>query len=111
MIFILNREYVLWEIVELARLHMCDVLRVPPNAIEASLELDTDNGKLSPEFQVDADLCKGVSKNDIRDVMGKVYADCKKEMEERLKLCDLTRQQYLEKFVWNDEEETQTATA
>ncbi len=112
MIFILNREYVVWEVVELARLHMCEVLKVPPTAIEATLELNPDSGTLSPEFQIDADLCAGVKKNDIRKVMEKVYEDCKREMLERLEMCEFSRKQYLEKFVWNDEEQgTEASTA
>lgn len=109
MIFIINREYILWEVVELARLHMCEVLKVPPAAIEAKLELSDE--KLSPEFLIDADLCKGVSNVDIRQVMERIYKDCKAEMESRLAMADYTRKQYLEKFVWDGQEEKEAATA
>ncbi len=109
MIFLLNSEYVLWEIVELARLQMCEVLKVPAAAIEAKLELNDD--VLNPEFLVDADLCKGVEPEEIRQVLQTVYTDCKQELYERLKDLDLTRSQYLEKYVWNGEEkEKETGT-
>lgn len=104
MIFLLNREYILWEVVELARLHMCEVLRVPPAAIDAEIELHGES--LSPVFRVDADECSGVDKNEIRKVMGAVYADCRRELEDRLAVAGYTRREYLERFVWNGEEAT-----
>lgn len=93
MIFLLNKEYVVWEVVELARLHMCEVLRVPTSAIEAKLELA--NAKLSPEFLVDAEQCKGVTKEQIRDVMGEIYAECKEELQVRLYGVNKTRDDVL----------------
>ncbi len=107
MIFILNSEYVLWEIVELARLHMCEVLKVPTSAIEAKMELNDE--VMNPEFLVDADQCEGVNHAEIRQVLETVYTDCKQELYERLKDLNLTRSQYLEKYVWNAEEEEQSA--
>lgn len=103
MIFLLNSEYVLWEIVELARLHMCEVLKVPLKAIEAKLELNNDT--LNPEFTVDADYCKGVEPGEIRQVIETVYIDCKQELYERMKDLNLTREGYLDKYVWNDSKE------
>lgn len=103
MIFLLNREYVLWEIVELARLHMAEVLKVPASAIEA--ELDLGKEVLSPEFRIDADLCKGVTAEEIKAVMSAVYADCKVELYTRFIGINMTRKEYLERYCWNDEEE------
>lgn len=82
MIFLLNKEYVVWEVVELARLHMCEVLRVPTIAVEAKLELA--NEKLSPEFLVDAEMCEGVTTESIKEVVEEVYKECKEEMLVRL---------------------------
>jgi len=82
MIFTLNKEYVFWEVVELARLQMCEVLKVPTSAIEAKLDLGI--GVISPEFLVDADQCKGVTPEGIRAVLESVYAQCKEELEVRL---------------------------
>lgn len=93
MIFLLNKEYVVWEVVELARLHMCEVLKVPTSAIEAKVELA--NEKLSPEFNVDVDQCHGVSVDDVREVMGEVYKECREEMEVRLYGVGKTRDEVL----------------
>jgi hypothetical protein len=102
MIFLLNREQVVWEIVELSRLHMCEVLRVPTAAIEAKVELA--NEKLSPEFLVDADQCKGVTKEQIREVMGDIYAECKAELDVRLYGLTKTRESVLRELRCESEE-------
>lgn len=82
MIFLLNPEYVVWEVVELARLQICEVLKVPTSKVEATIDLA--DGRMSPEFLVDADDVDGVTLDEIREVMRHVYADCKEEMESRL---------------------------
>ncbi len=82
MIFLLNPEYVVWEVVELARLQICEVLKVPTEKVEAKIDLA--DGKLSPEFLIDADDVEGVTPDEIREVMRNIYADCKEEMESRL---------------------------
>ena len=94
MIFLLNREYVMWEVVELARLHICEVLRLSTAEVEATLDLAGD--KLSPEFQVDLDACKGITPDEIREVMRRVYADCKEEAEIRLKGVTQTRSEVMQ---------------
>lgn len=89
MIFLLNREFVVWEVVELTRLHICEVLRLTTDQVEAEIDLAGDT--LSPEFRVDLDACLGVTPEQIRDVMRHTYADCKEEMERRLEGLSYTR--------------------
>ncbi len=107
MIFPLNPEYVVWEVVELARLQMCEVLRVPTSAMEAKLELAAE--KLSPEFMVDANVCKGVSTDDIRFVMEEIYKQCKEELEVRLDGVKQTRDAVLKELFCESEENTSSA--
>jgi hypothetical protein len=96
MIFLLNREHVLGEVMELARLHICEVLKLRPDQVEATLDLA--GGTISPEFQVDLDDCPGISPDEIREVMRHAYADCKEEALVRLKGIEQTREQVL---TWN----------
>lgn len=91
MIFLLNREYVVWEVVELTRLHICEVLRLTTDKVEAKIDLAGDT--LSPEFQVDLADCPGVTPEQIKDVMRHTYADCKEELERRLGGLPQTRAQ------------------
>jgi len=107
MIFLLNKPYVVWECVELARLHMCEVLRVPPSAIIACLELS--HAKLSPEFQVDAEQCKGVSPDQIREVMGDVYGQVKDELKTRLYGLDRTREDVMRELHRDPKEDAGSA--
>lgn len=94
MIFLLNREHIVWEAVELARLHMCEVLRVPREKVVAKVDLAGET--LSPEFLIDMDDCEGVTPDQIRDVMRHTYLDCKDEMETRLKGAAQSRARVLE---------------
>lgn len=84
MIFILNKEYVAWEVVELTRLHICEILRVPTTKIHA--KIDVSDGKLIPEFQVEADelVDEGIDVDKIREVIKHAYLECKEEMCVRL---------------------------
>jgi hypothetical protein len=98
MIFLLNREYVVWEVVELTRLHICEVLCLSPDKVEAKIDLAGDT--LSPEFGVDLDDCPGVTPEQIKDVMRYTYADCKEEMERRLEGLSQTRAQ-VQNLLWS----------
>ena len=94
MIFLLNREYVVWETVELARLHICEVLRLSTGQVKATIDLAGD--KLSPEFLVDLDACEGITPDEIKEVMRHAYNDCKEEATTRLKGITQTREQTLQ---------------
>ena len=103
MIFLLNRDYVFYEVLDLARHHICEVLKVPLSAIE--VKIHKRGGTLSPEFLVDSDQADGVEPKQIRELMKSVYKDLKHEMEERFGGLRWTREEYLERFRNGEEEE------
>lgn len=93
MIFLLNPEYVVWEVVEMARIQICEVLKVSTGKVEATIDLA--DGKLSPEFLVDMDYVEGITPDEVREVMRHIYADCKEEMKSRLKGVTKSREDVL----------------
>jgi len=82
MIFLLNQERVVYEVVELARLKMVGVLQVPSSAVEASLEMK--DGKLVPSFGVNMADAEGVSEEQAKEVMRLAYVTLKDEMTLRM---------------------------
>jgi hypothetical protein len=93
MIFLFNKTYVIWEVIELARLHICEVLRIPPSAVEAKINMD--NSGISPEFNVSMEACEGAQPEQIREVIESIYQDCKEEMHLRLVGVSRTRDDVL----------------
>ena len=104
MIFLLNPEYVMWEIVEMARLQICEVLKVPKSKVQAKLDLADE--KLSPEFTLDLDDVEGVTADEVREVMKNIYQDCKAEAEVRLAGVLDRRQDVLRKLRGEEEEKS-----
>ena len=94
MIFLINREYVLWEVVEMARLQIAEILKVPASKVAAQVDLSA--GLVSPNFEVPLDECEGLTPDAVRDVMAQVYADCKHDLEIRLKGTSQTRASVLQ---------------
>jgi hypothetical protein len=82
LIFLLNRERVLLEVVELARLKIAGVLRVPAEAVSAHLERKDD--KASPVFDISMDEAKGLTQDMVREVIASVYAETSMELANRL---------------------------
>ena len=82
MIVLLNKERVVYEVVELARLKMAGIMRVPSSAVEAKIELK--GGLLSPTFAIDREQAKGLKSEQMRDVMSTVYTNLKAELKSRL---------------------------
>lgn len=93
MIFALTKDYVVWEVLELARLQMAEVLHVDPSVIEASADLG--NEKLQPNFQLPLEAAKGLTPDEIRQVMAGIYQECKEELNVRLAGVMLTRDEVL----------------
>lgn len=79
---LLNRENVMNECVTLARRQICEVLKVEMEHVTAKWEMKDE--KLVPVFNVNLDEAKGVTEDQVREVMSTVYADMKAELESRL---------------------------
>jgi len=82
MIVLLNKERVIYEVVELARLKMAGIMRVEPRAVTAKIELKS--GALSPSFSVNPLAAKGLKPEQMREVMARVYNNLKVELRSRL---------------------------
>ena len=93
MIFLLNRERVLLEVVELARLKIAGVLMVPSRAVTARLEMKS--GSLVPVFDVDAEQAKGPSREELREVIATVYGETTVELSGRLAGLEMSRHEVL----------------
>lgn len=106
MIFLLNGEYVMWEVVELSRLHICEVLQISTGKVEAKIDLA--DAKLSPEFTLNLDDVKGVTADEVREVMKSVYLDCKAEAEVRLAGIKKTREDVLRELRGEESQKDQT---
>lgn len=89
MIFLINRERVLLEVVELARLKIAALLDLPAQAVAARMELEA--GKVSPVFEVASGHARERSEGHIRDVVASVYARTMEEYAARLEGLEMTR--------------------
>ncbi len=84
LVFLLNRERVLAELAELAKLHISGLLEVEPKAVTAKLEL-APGGKVIPEFKVDIPTAGAIETEFIRKGIAEVWLGwCKKELVDRL---------------------------
>jgi hypothetical protein len=90
-IFLLNRERVLLEVVELARLKIAALLKLPGPAVSARIELKA--GRLSPVFEVASDMARGLSEVDVREAIASVREGTRAELTTRLEGLQITRQQ------------------
>ena len=94
--FGIDREYILWECVLVAHFHICEVLRVRTGDVEAKINRIGD--KLQPEFVVDLDKAKGVTAEEVLEVIQQINADCKAEYLDRISLGLLSREDCLERL-------------
>jgi hypothetical protein len=91
MIFLLNRERVLLEVIQLARLKIASLLNVPAQAVAARMELKA--GMVSPVFEVSPDETKEFSEEAVRNAIASVYDRVMDECATRLDGLQMTRAQ------------------
>lgn len=82
-LLLLNKEVVITEIMELAALKISGILKVKPDAVTASLELE--DGKLVPKFEVSRFETDGLSSRDVEEVMATVYHQLKIDLALRIR--------------------------
>lgn len=82
MIFLYNRERVMFEIAQLATLQISDVLKVDPSVVTPKVEMA--GGKPALAFDVDMDSCEGVEESEVKEVLASVYHEVKDELNRRL---------------------------
>jgi len=88
MIFLLNRERVIMEVLEIARFKISKALGVSPRDVKTRVEIQ--NGKLSPVF----DVAKGnlnATEDEVREAVASIYAGITTELAERLEGLQSTR--------------------
>lgn len=78
MIFLLNRERVLSEIMELATLQISKRLNIPESKVHSNVELDGD--RIKPSFGIDGDVVS----DDANDAIGDVWGVLRVELTNRL---------------------------
>jgi hypothetical protein len=93
MIFLLNRERVLVEVVELARLKIAGLLRVPASSVTARLDLK--DGKVSPVFEVETKEALGIPQAAVQEVIASIYAETMTEFAARMEGLRMTRREML----------------
>ena len=81
-LYLLTRETVIIECIELARMKIAGVLKVPLESVTAKVSVR--KGRVSPEFQVGMGDAVGVTEDQIREVVGSVYRWVKAEMGQRM---------------------------
>lgn len=84
MIFLINRERVLKEMMELARLKIATALNISDRLVTAEIKIE--DGKLIPKFKVDNAQVGSVVL--IKRVIESVYIEIKQELAYRLKALD-----------------------
>jgi hypothetical protein len=89
MIFLLNRERILLEVVELARLKIAALLDVDPARVTTRIELN--EGKVSPVFEVASEGAEELAEGRVRDVVAAVYSRTMTEYTARLEGLQMTR--------------------
>jgi hypothetical protein len=90
-IFLLNRERVLLEVLELARLKIASLLNVPAQAVAARMELNA--GKVSPVFEVRSDEAQELSEEAVGEAIASVYSRIMEEYAIRLDGLQTTKAQ------------------
>lgn len=93
MIFLINHERVIYEILELARLKISGILKVPPDAIRVSVEVE--DGKLCPNVEIDPSQVEGVTPVQVRSVISTIYDRLKIDLRVRLTAMKRKRESYL----------------
>jgi hypothetical protein len=81
-VLLLNREGVAAEVLELARVRIMGLLKVPDPAVKARWELKDD--KATPAFDVDLAYVEEMSEDEIREAMGYAWRWVKGALHERL---------------------------
>ncbi len=83
MIFLLNRERVLSEVMELARLRIAGALKVDPDKVEAKVEVD--GAKLMPNFSADVETSGALEVDYLQKTMADTWLTvAKPQLVERL---------------------------
>jgi len=77
MIFLLNKERVLAEVGELARLHISGILKVKPEFVSVQFELV--DGKIKPRFDVKTEVSGAWEQDYIQNTMQSVWSGWAKE--------------------------------
>ncbi len=90
MIVVLNRDVVLMEAVELARLKIAQALSCDPRLIDARIDLK--DGKPAPTFGVPQEVVTDLPEADVREVLSSVYWGVRRELSERMEFLGTTRQ-------------------
>lgn len=67
----LTQDVVLSEIVELLRLKIVDILKIPRSAVQCGFS--AENGKIFPEIQVSQTMAEGVSSDEIEEVIKSLW--------------------------------------
>ena len=86
---LLNKERVAAEVMELARIKIAVMLKVPIEEVAARWE--HKDGKMVPAFDVDPAKIKDMSEDAIRQSMGAVWRWLKDSLAERLADLEQTR--------------------
>lgn len=104
MIFLLNNERVLSEVLELARLKISGILSVRPDEVLA--ELEVADGKLRPKFQLKLDNPGALEKEYIQKCMADVWLNLvKPELASRLMGLSEVRYGFQKKAAAEEQEE------
>lgn len=86
MILVLNRDVVLLEMVELARLKIAQVFSCDPCLVQA--EIGFKEGKPIPTFGVPEVVAEGLDIGDVKEVVSSIYWSVRHELTERLEHLD-----------------------
>lgn len=83
MLVLINKQTVMTEVLELSRLRIANVLRIPLISVQAQWETNT-SGQVVPNFIVEFPDTPDITKSQVREVIKTVYQNCKAELRERL---------------------------
>jgi len=84
MIVLCNKQRVLREMMEWAKLRLAQILKVHPDAIDARWEINATGGMV-PAFDIDTSICDGVEDRMINEVIQNVAHQMKLEMGIRMR--------------------------
>lgn len=86
----ITQDVVLAEIIELLRLRLMSILKIPSEAVNCEMAVSSQ-GKIIPEIQIDTEAAEGLTPDQIRDVVQSVWwgvqpvrPGIRDELEERL---------------------------
>jgi hypothetical protein len=83
MLVLINKQRVMAEALELSRMKIAGILRIPLMSIQAQWETNT-SGQVVPNFIVEFPETPGITKSQVRQVIKSVYDNLRNELRERL---------------------------